>query len=33
VIDHDAIPPEWQDHIRSGYPAFDQDPLVRYFGG
>jgi activator of HSP90 ATPase len=32
VIDHDGIPPEWQDHIRSGYPAFYQEPLASYFG-
>jgi uncharacterized protein YndB with AHSA1/START domain len=33
VIDHEAIPPQWRDHIESGYPAFYQDPLNRYFGG
>lgn len=33
VIDHEAIPPEWQDHIRSGYPTFYQGPLSRHFGG
>ena len=31
VIDHDAIPPEWEDHIRAGYPVFYQEPLTRYF--
>jgi uncharacterized protein YndB with AHSA1/START domain len=33
VIDHNGIPPEWQDHIESGYPMFYEAPLVRYFGG
>jgi hypothetical protein len=33
VIDHDAIPPQWEDHIQSGYSAFYQDPLTRHFGG
>jgi activator of HSP90 ATPase len=33
VIDHDGIPPEWQDHIQSGYPTFYQGPLARYFDG
>lgn len=32
VIDHDGIPPEWQDHIQTGYPTFYQSPLARYFG-
>jgi activator of HSP90 ATPase len=31
VIDHDAVPPQWEDHIQSGYPLFYQDPIVRYF--
>jgi activator of HSP90 ATPase len=31
VIDHIAIPPEWQDHIETGYPIFYQEPLARYF--
>jgi len=31
VIDHDGIPPQWQDHIQSGYPTFYQGPLNRYF--
>jgi uncharacterized protein YndB with AHSA1/START domain len=31
VIDHDAIPPEWQGHIATGYPTFYQRPLARYF--
>ena len=31
VIDHDAIPPEWQDHLETGYPIFFQEPLTRYF--
>jgi activator of HSP90 ATPase len=33
VIDHNGIPPEWQQHIRSGYPTFYESPLIRYFGG
>jgi activator of HSP90 ATPase len=33
LIDHDGIPPEWQDHIQTGYPTFYQGPLSRYFGG
>jgi activator of HSP90 ATPase len=31
VIDHDGIPPEWQDHIQTGYPTFYEGPLTRYF--
>jgi activator of HSP90 ATPase len=31
VIDHDAIPSEWEEHIATGYPTFYHDPLVRYF--
>jgi activator of HSP90 ATPase len=33
VIDHDAIPPEWQDHIEGGYPTFYEEPLTKYFAG
>jgi activator of HSP90 ATPase len=33
LIDHDGIPPEWQDHIESGYPTFYERPVTRYFGG
>jgi len=33
VIDHDGIPPEWKDHIQSGYPTFYEGPLNKYFGG
>lgn len=33
VIDHNGIPPEWQDHIQSGYPTFYESPLTRYFAG
>jgi activator of HSP90 ATPase len=33
VIDHHGIPPEWQDHIQSGYPSFYAGPLARYFAG
>jgi activator of HSP90 ATPase len=32
VIDHGAIPPEWEDHIEGGYPTFYRDPMMRYFG-
>jgi activator of HSP90 ATPase len=31
VIDHDGVPPEWQEHIASGYPTFYMEPLARYF--
>lgn len=31
VIDHDGIPPEWEEHIAGGYPTFYRDPLARYF--
>jgi hypothetical protein len=33
VVHHEAIPPQWEGHIQSGYPAFYQDPLTRHFGG
>jgi activator of HSP90 ATPase len=33
MIDHTGIPSEWHDHIQSGYPAFYESPLRRYFGG
>jgi hypothetical protein len=33
VIDHDGIPPEWRDHIQTGYPTFYQRPLAANFGG
>jgi activator of HSP90 ATPase len=31
IIDHAAVPPEWHDHIASGYPDFYLHPLERYF--
>ncbi len=31
VIDHDGIPPEAHDRIQTGYPAFYQGPLSKYF--
>ena len=31
IIDHAGVPPEWHDHISSGYPGFYQQPLERYF--
>jgi hypothetical protein len=31
VIDHAGVPPEWHDHISTGYPSFYQQPLERYF--
>jgi uncharacterized protein YndB with AHSA1/START domain len=31
VIDHTGIPGEWIEHISSGYPAFYQEPIVKYF--
>ncbi len=33
TIDHDGIPPEWEEHIEGGYPTFYEQPLVNYFGG
>jgi activator of HSP90 ATPase len=32
VIDHDGVPPEWEDHLQSGYPIFYEGPIARYFG-
>jgi uncharacterized protein YndB with AHSA1/START domain len=31
VVDHDAIPAEWHEHIETGYPIFYQEPMTRYF--
>jgi hypothetical protein len=31
IIDHAGVPPEWHDHISTGYPSFYQQPLERYF--
>jgi activator of HSP90 ATPase len=31
VVDHDAIPSEWHEHIEGGYPMFYQQPMNRYF--
>jgi hypothetical protein len=31
IIDHDAIPSPWEEHIESGYPAFYHAPLAEYF--
>ena len=31
IIDHAAVPPEWHDHISTGYPTFYEQPLERYF--
>jgi hypothetical protein len=31
VVDHDAIPEQWEEHIASGYPTFYLSPLARYF--
>ena len=33
AVDHNGIPPEWEDHIRSGCPTFYEAPLARHFGG
>jgi len=33
VIDHDGIPPQWEQHIEGGYPTFYAEPLARYFAG
>jgi activator of HSP90 ATPase len=31
IVDHAGVPPEWHDHISSGYPTFYHEPLERYF--
>jgi hypothetical protein len=31
VVDHDAIPAEWHEHIEAGYPIFYQEPMTSYF--
>lgn len=31
VIDHDALPAQWQEHLAGGYPTFYQAPMARYF--
>jgi uncharacterized protein YndB with AHSA1/START domain len=31
VIEHAGIPPEWNEHISEGYPAFYEDPIVKFF--
>jgi activator of HSP90 ATPase len=31
VIDHTGIPPEWVEHISSGYPMFYADPIAKFF--
>ena len=31
VVDHDAIPAEWREHIESGYPTFYAEPMARHF--
>jgi len=31
VIDHAGIPTHWIEHIASGYPAFYQEPIARFF--
>jgi len=31
VVDHDAIPAEWREHIESGYPIFYEKPMTRHF--
>lgn len=32
VIDHAGIPPEWIEHISSGYPTFYEEPIAKFFG-
>jgi len=32
VVDHDAVPEEWHDHVDGAYPTFYQGPLMRYLG-
>ena len=31
VVDHEAIPAPWQEHLEGGYPIFYQEPMARYF--
>ena len=31
VVDHDGIPPAWEEHIASGYPMFYASPMAAYF--
>ena len=31
IIDHVGVPPEWHDHLSSGYPDFYIKPVERYF--
>jgi uncharacterized protein YndB with AHSA1/START domain len=31
VVDHDAVPAEWHEHLETGYPIFYQEPMARYF--
>jgi uncharacterized protein YndB with AHSA1/START domain len=33
VIDHDAVPAQWREHLETGYPAFYQEPMTRWFAG
>ena len=33
VVDHDAVPSEWQEHLETGYPVFYAEPMARYFAG
>jgi uncharacterized protein YndB with AHSA1/START domain len=31
VIDHDAVPARWHEHLEAGYPLFYQEPMARWF--
>jgi activator of HSP90 ATPase len=31
IVDHNAIPAEWHEHIETGYPIFYEQPMKRYF--
>jgi uncharacterized protein YndB with AHSA1/START domain len=33
TIDHDAVPPEWVEHLERGYPLFYSEPMARHFSG
>jgi len=33
IVDHDAIPAEWHEHIETGHPIFYQEPMARDFAG
>ena len=30
VVDHEALPAEWEEHLEGGYPVFYQEPMASY---